>query len=96
MLIVTSIFFFFNISAAEDCDAGTNPCGNNTDCTVVDSVETCFCKTGFQFVDGSNNTECEGDLTHSLIHHFETVPNSKKLQMTTEMWLMKAFKKQIA
>ena len=22
-------------------------------------------------------------LTHSLIHHFETVPNSKKLQMTT-------------
>ena len=27
-------------------------------------------------------------LTHSLIHCFETVPNSKKLQMTTEMWLL--------
>ena len=27
-------------------------------------------------------------LTHSLIHHFETVPNSKKLQTTTEMWLL--------
>ena len=28
-------------------------------------------------------------LTHSLIHHFETVRNSKKLQTTTEMWLLK-------
>ena len=28
------------------------------------------------------------NLTHSLIHHFETVPNSKKLQTTTEMWLV--------
>ena len=35
-------------------------------------------------------------LTHSLIHHFETVPNSKKLQTKTEMWLLKDFKKQIA
>ena len=34
-------------------------------------------------------------LTHSLIHHFETVPNSKKLQTTTEMWLSNGFKKQI-
>ena len=34
-------------------------------------------------------------LTHSLIHHFETVPNSKKLQTTTEMWLLKDFKIQI-
>ena len=25
------------------------------------------------------------ELTHSLIHRFETVPNSKKLQTTTEM-----------
>ena len=34
-------------------------------------------------------------LTHSLIHvqHFETVPNSKKLQTTTEVW---DFKIQIA
>ena len=30
-------------------------------------------------------------LNHSLIHHFETVPNSKKLQMTSEMWLLKGF-----
>ena len=35
-------------------------------------------------------------LTHSLIHHFETVPNSKKLQMTIEMWLLNDFKIQIA
>ena len=28
-------------------------------------------------------------ITHSLIHHFKTVPNSKKLQTTTEMWLLK-------
>ena len=26
--------------------------------------------------------------THSLIHHFETVPNSKKLQTRTDMWLL--------
>ena len=25
-------------------------------------------------------------LTFSLILHFETIPNSKKLQTTTEMW----------
>ena len=31
-------------------------------------------------------------VTQSLKRHFETVPNSKKLQMTTEMWLLKDFK----
>ena len=36
------------------------------------------------------------ELTHSLIHHFETIPNSKKLQSTTEMGLLKDFKIQIA
>ena len=30
-------------------------------------------------------------ITHSLLHHFETVPNSKKLQTTTEIWLIKDF-----
>ena len=35
-------------------------------------------------------------LTHSLIHHFETKPNSKKLQTTAEMWLFKDFKIKIA
>ena len=32
-------------------------------------------------------------FTLSLIdlHHFATVPNSKKLQTTTEMWLLKRF-----
>ena len=35
-------------------------------------------------------------LTHSLIHHFETVPDSIKLQTTTEMQLLKDFKIQIA
>ena len=27
--------------------------------------------------------------SHSLIYRFETVPNSKKLQTTTEVWLLK-------
>ena len=35
-------------------------------------------------------------LTDSPIHHFETVPNSKKLQTTTEMLLLTDFKVQIA
>ena len=35
-------------------------------------------------------------LTHSIILHFETVPNLKKLQTTTEMWLLKDFKIQTA
>ena len=30
-------------------------------------------------------------FTPSLKHHFETVPNSKKLQTTTEMWLVRDF-----
>ena len=34
-------------------------------------------------------------LTHSLIHHFETVPNPKKLYTTTEMWLLKDLKVKI-
>ena len=36
------------------------------------------------------------ELILSLIHHFETIPNSKELQTTTEMWLLKDFKIQIA
>ena len=35
-------------------------------------------------------------LTHSLIHHFEIFLNSKKLQTTIEIWLLKDFKIQIA
>ena len=35
-------------------------------------------------------------FTHSLIYHFETVPNSKKLQTTPEMWLLKDRKISIA
>ena len=35
-------------------------------------------------------------LTQSLLYHFETVPNSKKLQTRTEMWLLNNFKIQIA
>ena len=36
------------------------------------------------------------NLTHSLIHYFENVPNSKKLQTTNEMRLLKDFKIHIA
>ena len=42
---------------------------------------------------------CSPDLSiliHSLVRHFEPVPNSKKLQSTTEMWLLKDFKVEIA
>ena len=39
---------------------------------------------------------CGNGLTHSLINHFETVPKSKKLQTTTEMWLLKDSDIQIA
>ena len=35
-------------------------------------------------------------LAHSLIHHFETIPNSNKLQKTNEIWLLKDLKIQIA
>ena len=35
-------------------------------------------------------------LTHSLIHHFDKVQNSRKLQTTTEIWLFKDFKIPIA
>ena len=46
---------------------------------------------------GPKNSGSRGQgLTHSLVHHFETVPNSKKLQMTVEMWLLQDFKIQIA
>ena len=31
---------------------------------------------------------CNVCLTHSLIHHFETVPNSKNLQTSTKVWLL--------
>ena len=34
-------------------------------------------------------------LTHSPMHHFETIPNSKKMQAKDEMWLLKDFKIQI-
>ena len=35
-------------------------------------------------------------LTHPSIYHFEIFPNPKKLQTTTEMWLLSDFKIQIA
>ena len=35
------------------------------------------------------------DLTHSPINHFETVPNSQKLQTPTEIRLLKDFEIQI-
>ena len=35
-------------------------------------------------------------LTHSLIHSFETISNSEKLQTTSEIWQLKDFKVQIA
>ena len=51
----------------------------------------------FSFITlGTFKTTVISHLTHSLKHHFEAVPNSKKLQTTTEMWILKYFKIQIA
>ena len=44
----------------------------------------------------SGMVEPDAALTHSLIHHFENIPYSRKLQTTTEMWLLKDFKIRIA
>ena len=35
------------------------------------------------------------NILHSLIHHFETIPNSKNLQTTIEMWPLNDSKVQI-
>ena len=45
---------------------------------------------------GTLSTHTISLLTHSLIYHFETILNSKKVQTTTEMWQLKDFKIQIA
>ncbi|XP_053372974.1 uncharacterized protein LOC123561094 [Mercenaria mercenaria] len=49
-------FTAFSPKAAEQCDP--NPCQNNTQCTVVNGVSTCFCEAGYMFESGSNTT-CE-------------------------------------
>ena len=41
------------------------------------------------------NLSSASELSHSLIHHFETVPNSKKLQTTTEMWLLRILRNRL-
>ena len=38
------------------------------------------------------NKQTRHILNHFLIDYIETIPNSKKLQTTTEMWLLKDFK----
>ena len=40
-------------------------------------------------------TVTQRDLTHSLVPHLATFAISKKLQTTTEMWLLQDFKIQI-
>ena len=59
---------------------------------IVKCSLLCQCVAHLQIRYMNEGCNC---LTHSLIHHFETVPNSKKLQTTTEMWLLKDFKVQI-
>ena len=57
--------------------------------TIIFSLSQCAIKSTFFQVINSRDYI----LTHSLIYNFETAPNSKKLQTTTEMWLLKDFKK---
>ena len=42
----------------------------------------------FRLVDVTILNSISAILTNSLIHNSETVQNSKKLQTTTEMWLL--------
>ena len=50
----------------------------------IDFISSLKFFSAFQNI--SSNTAAK--LTHSLLHHFETVPNSKKLQKITEMLLL--------
>ena len=55
----------------------------------------CNSNGGFSMTEGEKRqgeNDSHQHLTHALIHNFETVPNSKKLQTTIEMWLLKDFK----
>ena len=56
------------------------------------SLSVIVAESGCESVNMLPNTT----VIKSLIHHFETVPYSKKLQTTTEMWLLNYFKIQIA
>ena len=60
-------------------------------CSTFPKTKSISCSNSFDW----NLTEILS-LTHSLIQHFETVPNSKKLHKTTEKWQLKDFKIQIA
>ena len=59
--------------------------------SLNNSFQEAFNKILFQQL--THDRSC---ITHSLVHHFETVPNSKKLQTTTKIWLLKDFEIQIA
>ena len=54
-----------------------------------------FCFKLFVRYENMSHALTQKSLTHFLIHHFETIPNSMKLQTTTEIWLLKDFKIQI-
>ena len=88
-MLVTSIFsfstmfskaFFHRVVISQDCGVKSY---------FVDSIaqgQTTYSKqSNFWF------TLSTFLLTHSLKYHSETVPNSKNLQKTTEMWLLRDF-----
>ena len=53
--------------------------------------DSSFCFKLFVGYENMSHALTQRGLTHFLIHHFKTIQNSKKLQTTTEMWLLKVF-----
>ena len=93
---------FFHFHQVQNCRLQILPIWECLKCVVWQMAQDYIQQSRLE--ETSNNKTGQGDkkqtqvvenwslLTHSLIHHFKTVPNSKKLQTTTEMWLLKDFK----
>ena len=75
-------------SLLDICNMNSKP---ESEAVVFDDGKEKQTLTYRQMLDLSDEV-CLFFLTHSLVVHFETVPNSKKLQTTTEMWLLMDFK----
>ncbi len=46
------VFFLF-ISDINECTTGTDPCGDNSDCTNTPGSYTCACLTGYEEDEGT-------------------------------------------
>ncbi len=48
----------------DECTAGTDECGDNSDCINTLGSYMCRCNTGFKL--GSSNFECEGKVPTNI------------------------------